>query len=280
MRLSRQYTTESRCISPRVISFTMLAQFAATFGMLFPTRTSRLWVSAFVMVAVMLPVSEMIVLGVFSSLVVDGPAEFRESTTAGYAKVGLLLAAFAATRCIDHAVRLGRVRVFRTGFEESGRKRSPNQESWEWALAFELSGVLASLVQVAMFGGLFFLLDLPTAAVNLSILIVVVSLLSAIYARQLGLQRAYVEMGSGPGTVAISQRVGWRIRDAEIGAMLASAAVIVVLICLLVRILAGDIGSANAIMLFLGLRLLAGQLGALSASTMRFARALARRGDV
>lgn len=86
-------------------------------------------------------------------------------------------------------------------------------------------------------------------------------------------------MGSRPGTVAIAQRVGGRIRDAELGAVLASVAMGLVLVCMLLRTLSGDLDSADAIVLFLGLRLLSTQLGTLSASVMRFARASARRGD-
>jgi hypothetical protein len=61
--------------------------------------------------------------------------------------------------------------------------------------------------------------------------------------------------------------------------MLASLAMVLVLVYMLFRTLDGEIDSADAIVLFLGLRLLSGQLSTLSASVMRFARASARRGD-
>ena len=84
-------------------------------------------------------------------------------------------------------------------------------------------------------------------------------------------------MGSRPGSVAISKRVGSRVQDAELGAAGASAAMLVVLVLMLVRTVTGQVGSAEAIVLFLGLRLLTGQLAALSGAMMRFARASARR---
>jgi hypothetical protein len=171
------------------------------------------------------------------------------------------------------------VRAFRDGFEEAGRTRSPSQESWEWALAFELSGVLVSLVQAVMFSTLFLVIDWPTGVLNILLSIVVVALVSTLYRRQLALQKDYVKVGNRPGTVAVHQRVGERVRDAELGGMLASAAMAIALAYMLLRTLFGDISSANAIVLFLGLRLLSGQLGTLSGSIMRFARASARRGD-
>lgn len=258
----------------------MLAHLLDAFRRLFTTRKSRVAVGLLIVVTAAVPVSEILVLGLFSSLIIDGPETFTQDTRAALFKIGIFFLAFGITRGAHHLVRLGRVRVFRDGFEASGRTRSPSQESWEWALAFELTGVLVSLVQAVTFSALFLFIDWPTGIVNVFVSIIVLALVSAIYRRQVGLQKDYVKMGSRPGTVAISQRVGVRIRDAEVGAMLASVAMVLVLVCMLLRTLSGDIDSADAIVLFLGLRLLSGQLGTLSASVMRFARASARGGDI
>lgn len=257
----------------------MLAHLLAAFGRLFTTRRSQLVVGLLVVVTATLPVAEMLVLKLFSSLIIDGPKTFTEDTHGAILKIGIFFLAFGLTRAAHHLIRLVRVRVFRDGFEVSGRTRSPSQESWEWALAFELSGVLISLVQAVMFAALFLFIDWPTGVLNILVSIVVLALVSAIYRRQLALQKSYVTMGGRPGAVAIPQRVGDRVRDAEFGAMFASAAMVLVLGYMLLRTLLGDITSADAIVLFLGLRLLAGQLGTLSSSIMRFARASARQGD-
>lgn len=257
----------------------MLVHLFASFRRLFTTRRSRVAVGLLIVVTAALPASEMLVLRMFSSLIIDGPETFTHDTTAAVLKIGIFFLAFGITRGAHHLVRLGRVRVFREGFEASGRTRSPSQESWEWALAFELSGVLVSLVQVVMFSALFLYIDWPSGTLSVVVSVIVVALVSAIYRRQLHLQKDYVKMGSRPGTVAISERVGVRIRHAESGAMMASAAMVVVLVYMLLRTLSGDIDSADAIVLFLGLRLLSGQFTTLSAGIMRFARASARRGD-
>jgi hypothetical protein len=257
----------------------MLAHLLAAFSRLFASRKSRVAVGVLILVTAALPVSEMLVLEMFSSLIIDGPETFTQNPNAAIRRIGIFFLAFGITRGAHHLVRLARVRVFRNGFDVSGRTRSPSQESWEWALAFELSGVLVSLVQAVMFSALFLFIDWPTGMLNILVSGVVLALVSAIYRRQLALQKDYIRMGSRPGTVAIPQRVGWRVRDAEFGAMLASVGMVLVLVYMLLRTLFGDITSSTAIVLFLGLRLLSGQLGTLSASIMRFARASARRGD-
>lgn len=257
----------------------MLGHLLAAFRGMFTTRRSRVAVGLLIVVTAGIPAAEMLVLRLFSSLIIEGPETFTRETGQTIVKIGFFFVAFAATRVAHHLVRLGRVRVFREGLEASGRKLSHSQESWEWALAFELSAVLVGLVQAVMFSALFLFIDWPTGLLNVVVCVIVVAILSAIYRRQLHLQKDYIKMGSRPGSVAISERVGGRIRDAEFGAILASVAMVVVLVCMLLRTLSGEISSADAIVLFLALRLLSGQLGTISAGIMRFARASARRGD-
>jgi hypothetical protein len=257
----------------------MFAHLLTAFRRLFTGRKSRLAVSLLIMVTASLPVAELQVLDMFSSLIIEGPDTFVQDPGAKVLAIVAFLFAFGVARGAHHLVRLARVQVFRNAFDVPGRTRNRSQESWEWALAFELSGVLVSLVQAVVFSALFLFIDWPTGLLNVITCVVVLALVSTIFRRQLALQKDYIKMGNRPGGVAIPERVGGRVRDAEFGAMLASTAMVVVLVYMLLRTLLGDISSANAIVLFLGLRLLAGQLGTLSGSIMRLARASARRGD-
>ena len=257
----------------------MLGHLVAAFRGMFTSRHSQVAVALLIAVTAAVPAAEMLVLRLFSSLIIDGPAAFAQDRSAMLLTIGIFFVLFGATRGAHHLVKLGRVRVFRRGFEASARTTGPSQESWEWALAFELSGVLVSLVQAAMFSVLFLLLDWQTGVLNLAVAALVLLVVSRTYRRQLGLQRDYVRMGAHPGTTAIAQRVDWRIRHAELGAILASVAMLPVLAVMLLRTLSGEVSSADAIVLFLALRLLSGQLGTLSSGIMRFARASARRGD-
>ena len=254
----------------------MIGHLLAAFQRLFITRKSRVAVSLLIILTAAVPASEMLVLTLFSSLIIEGPQAFVDDPMGVAFKVGAVIVAFGLSRGTNHLVRLGRVRVYRDSFEEAGRVRTPSQESWEWALAFELSSVLVSLVQVITFGALILLVDWPTGILNGLATVVVLVLLSAIYYRQLDLQKGYVRTGNRAGSIAISRRVGGRLRAAEFGAMLASISMVVVLLYMLIRTIGGDVDSADAIVLFLALRLSSGQLTTLSASMMRFARASAR----
>lgn len=256
----------------------MVRHLLAAFGQLFVDRRSRASVAVLIGVIAAVPAAEMLAATLFSDLITQGPLLYRTDPGAVLARVAAFFGAFALTRAAHHLVRVHRVRVFRKGFEASGRTRTRSQESWDWAAAFELSSVLSSLVQVGTFAVLFLVLDRVTGVVSLATTLAVLWIVSVIFRRQLRLQHDYVRMGNAPGTTAVSQRVDSRIRHAESGAAVATVGMVVVLGTVLLRTLEADISSADAIVLFLGLRLLYGQIGVLSAGVMRFARAAARRG--
>lgn len=255
----------------------MITHLLRTFRQLFITRTDRAAVGGLIVLMAAVPVAEMLVLRLFSSLVIDAPGMLNEDPGEAVVSITVFFLAFAVTRGLHHLARLARVKAFRRGFEVGDRARTPSQESWEWALAFELSSVLTSLVQVATFSVLFVMLDWPTGVLSIAVSLGVLAIVSWLFRRQLELQRGYARMGSRAGTTAIAERVGTRIRDAEVGSLLASIGLVVVLAFVLVRTLRGEMASADAIVLFLATRLLYGQLGQSSAAMMRFARAAARR---
>jgi hypothetical protein len=256
----------------------MLPHLVTAFGNLFSTRRSRVSVTSLVLVTSIVPLSEMAVLHLFSSLIIEGPGSFGADPSSVLAKVGLFFLAFGVTRVTHHFVRFRRLKVFRVAFDDRGRQRSPSEQSWDWAIAFELSGILVSLVHVVTFSALFFVIDRPLGLVNVIVCGAVLGLMSLLYGRQLALQQDYVSAGGGSGTIPVSERVRTRVRDAELGAVLATGGMILVLTVMMFRTLDGVLDSAQAIMLFLGLRLLSGQLATLSAGSMRFARAWARGG--
>ncbi|MGB7981596.1 MAG: hypothetical protein WCF36_12480 [Candidatus Nanopelagicales bacterium] len=256
----------------------MIVDLLRSFRVLFTSKRSRWEVAAVISTMAAIPVAEMLVLRTFSHLIVSGPSQFAEDPSAVLRSGAVFFLGFAATRAVHHLVRFVRVRVFHRRFDESSRKRTPSQEAWEWALAFELSGVLVGLVQIVAFAGLFFYLDVVTGAANVVVSIAVLVFISWIYRRQLRLQREWVKMGSKPGTTSIGARVGSRIRSAEAGAILATGGLAVMLVVMLSRVVSGDLSSADAIIFFIGLRILYGHVSALSGGVMRFARASARRG--
>lgn len=254
----------------------MLGHLLTALTRLFPSRWARVEVLGLVLVMAAVPIIEMLVIRLFSDLVIHGPQQLRQGGDRVTLSVLVFFAALALARALHHVVRIARVNVFRRRFEQLEATRSASRQSWDWALALELSGVLVSIVQTVAFCLLFVAFDLPVALVNVAVVVAVLAVVGRLYARELGRQQGYVTMGSRPGSTPINERVGGRIRIAELGALLGSAGMAVVLVVVLVRTLRGEVSSSDAIVFFLGLRLLYGQLGVYSAGIMRFARAAAR----
>lgn len=253
----------------------MLGHLLHALRRLFRSRGARVEVCLLILVMAAVPVVELLVVRLFSDLAIDGPGRWREDDPLLMWQIGGFLLAMAGARGLHHLVRIVRVSRFRRRFEEL-EARSPSRQSWDWALAIELSGVLVAIVQVVAFSVLFVVLDLWVAGVNAVLVVLIIALQGNLYRRELVRQQSYVAMGSKPGTTPINDRVGGRIRTAELGALLGSAGMGVVLVVVLVRTLNGQVTSSDAIVFFLAVRLLFGQLGTFSAGMMRFARAAAR----
>lgn len=254
----------------------MYRDFYRAFRDLFRAPRSRGEISALLLVMALLPVSELAVTHLFSQLILRGAEQYQQDPSGVVVSGAFFFAAFAASRALHHVVRLNRVRVFRRGFERSDQERPASQEAWSWAAAFELSTALVSLIQIVAFCALFAYLDVTFGLANIVIGAGVLWLVARIYRRQLQRQIAYLAEGNRPGGTGVGERVGTRIRDAELGAIVASLAMAGSLGLVLVRAIQGGLTGPDAIVLFIGLRMLYSQVGNLSASAMRFARAKAR----
>lgn len=253
----------------------MLGHLLHALRRLFQSRGARAEVCLLVLVMAAVPVVELVVVRLFSDLAIDGPGRWRSEDPRLMWQIVGFLVAMAGARGLHHLVRIVRVSRFRRRFEEL-EARSPSRQSWDWALALELSTVLVSLVQTVAFCLLFLLLDPVTGAVNGVVVLVVLTVLARLYRRELARQQSYVASGTRPGSASIDERVGGRIRISEVGAAAGSLGMGLVLVLVLGRTLGGQLSSADAIVFFLACRLLYGQLGAFSAGIMRFSRAAAR----
>lgn len=253
----------------------MLRHLLQALRRLFPSRAGKVEVAVLVVVMAMVPVVEMLVIRLFSDLVIEGPQRLREHDSSLTLTIVLLFAAMAGARALHHLVRVVRVNRFRRRFEEL-EQRSPSRQSWDWALALELSGVLVAIVQAVALTIFFLFLDVWVALANVVVVVVVLAIIGRLYAKELARQQSYVASGTKPGSATIDDRVGGRIRIAELGATMGSVGMALVLLLVVIRALRGEVSSSDAVVFFLGLRLLYGQLGTYSAGIMRFARAAAR----
>ena len=256
----------------------MFRDFWRAFADLFTHRGSRAEVSGLLALLAVLPISELVVTRMFAHLILDGEQRYAEDPNGVVQSAVVFFVAFAVSRALHHVVRLNRVRVFRRGFEKSGEERPAAKEAWSWAAAFELSAALVALIQVFAFCAVFVWIDLRFGLLNVLIGGLVLAIIAWIYRRQLAHQIRYLTEGAptAENGTAVSDRVGRRVRDAEVGAAVASLAMAASLGLVLWRVIEGGVSGADAIVLFLGLRLMYSQVGNLSASAMRFARAKAR----
>jgi hypothetical protein len=247
----------------------------AEFGKLFSNRSSRTQVTGLILVLALVPLLEMLAIRLFSGIITQ-PELFTEDSGRLALQIAGFFAALAATRGAHHAVRIIRPRVFQRAFAQMPRQRTRQQESWEFAQAFEISGVLAGLVQAGSFVAVITVFDVPTGLVSGVVALVVLSLMARRYDEQTALQAEYIRAAHTENAVGVPSQVHTRVRAAEMGSITATVGLALALGFLLHRVLNGGVDTADAIMMFLGLRLMFGQLGNVSSSAMRFARATAR----
>lgn len=255
----------------------MFRQLLATFKSLFTTAGGRAVVIGMILLIALVPVAELLVIRMFSHLITSGQKSFAEDPGHVYRQAVIFFILFALTRALHHWSRFARVLAVRYGFRAAKGNGQAASAAWEWALAFELSIVTVALVQATLLTILFIFLDGIVGVVNAVIVAMVLALISVLYSRNLNKQIGYVKSNT-PTPTEVGDRVRQRLRDAELGAALASFAMAFALAAVLFFTLKGRIPASDAIVMLLGMRLLYGQLSQLSGGAMRFGRASARRG--
>lgn len=263
--------------SPLGTLISMFRHLWRAFKLLFPSHHDKRVIVGLIAAIAIVPVSEMAVAKVFADMVLNGQELFQQDRNTALGKIALFFLAFAVARLMHHAARAYRVGAIRNAFLASPRKRNVSEEAWEWAMAFEMTGVLAIIVHAAMFAAFFIWIDPVVGIVNVAMAGVVVTLVSLLYGKQLEIQRGFVHSKNKATSDSIALRVRTRVLTGERGAVLGSGGLILMLAFLLWRVIVGESETSDAIVLFLGLRLQYGQLGNLSAGVMRFARASASR---
>lgn len=246
------------------------------FQRLFPTPGAKAEAAGLALVMASVPVMEMLVIRMFTHLITTG-AETAQRDTGAILKSGaLFFVLFAFARVVHHVVKVVRISVFRRRFEKSLADRNRAQESWDWAMALELSNQMVGVVQILALAILIAVLDLVTGAVNAVSTVAVMAIIIYLFGRHLALQRDYVAMGNKPGTISVGERIDTRIRTSELGGIVGSLGMVVTLVAVLYRAVGGEVAVGDAVVFLLACRIAYGQVGHLSSSMMRFARASAR----
>jgi hypothetical protein len=251
---------------------TIFTQLFAATKLLVPTKRHRWQLMLLVLIAAMIPVTELLVAKLFTDLVIAG-----NSKPIAEIILQLLLFAvlFVSTRIANYMQKTYRVKFFDKAFGADTREKSSTKESWEWAMGLELVNALSFITQMFVIASMLIVLSPNFGLLNLLLIVLVLQLMGVIFKRQLKKQRGFVEKKRAKKTVTPAERLGSRIQQAEFATLMASFGVVVLLGVLIWFSLEGWVSLSNAIVLFLALRIQNTTFSSVSSSLMRFARAKA-----
>jgi hypothetical protein len=250
----------------------IVRQVIQTFALLFPKgkyRTQAIWLAA---IATIVPLTQLFVIRIFSHMITKQTQEPLDKAIVNFV---LFFGLFGLTHVATYWQKTYRVKVFNDAISSNADRKSKLTESWEWALAFETNNLLHTFAQMLVLAGYFVFVSWQVGVVNLVLVMGTMQFVKMMFHRQVAAQEGFALAQKKNKPFTAADKVGARIRSAEIGILIANAAFIVSLAALLVFSYLGQIIAADCVMLFLGFRMQNNNLGQTSGSLMRFARAKA-----
>ncbi len=237
---------------------------------LFPRGKHSIYLLGLVLIAAIIPVTELLITKLFTDLIIHSSKYSAAQITV---QVILFFSLFALTRAAHFGHKVYRVRVFDKAFKGYDKERSKQKESWEWALAFELSTVLGALTQLLIFATFFTVLNPLFGFVNFVVLLASLQVIGVIFGRQVQQQKKFFWAKQVKKDVEASTRVGSRVKSGETGTLLASIGMVLLMGFLITLSLTGLAAASDVIVLFLGARMQNSTMSQISTALMRFARA-------
>lgn len=257
----------------RVATLPLVRSLRATAAALVPGGRDRLTLAVLVALGALIPVTELFVTKIFTDVVT------RERRGTGLADVAGELVAFfvlfLGTRVAHYAQRVQRVRFFDRVFRSSGRDGTGVRAGWEWAVGLELVNVLSFATQLVVVAGFFVWLAPVYGAFNVLLVAVLLEVVARLFRGQLTTQARYVESRRRRVLVPAYDKLRTRVVSAELGTLISSVGVVVLLGALIVMSVDGLVDVSTTVVLFLGARLQNGIVASLSGAVMRYARAVA-----
>ena len=237
---------------------------------LFTTRKYRFILISLVLIAAFISVSELAVAKLFTGIILN---EGKMSQTQLAILVTVFFLFFAGTRVGHFFQRIYRVNVFDKAFKHAKSNQRNSKGNWRWSLAFELTNVLSSAMQLVVIILIFFYLNWVFALLNILIVLFIIEVFGRIFKSQIESQREFITAKKNKKPVKNSIRIGTRIKSGETGILISGAAMLILLAVLLYLSYTGQISQSNTIVFFFGLRMQNNNLSSISSSLMRFARA-------
>lgn len=248
----------------------IISQMRSTLLQLFPTRKLRFTIISLVLIAAFISVSELAVLKLFTKIIHSEGSYTRNQLIA---LVTFFFIFYGLTRSGQFFQRIYRLRVFDKAFKHSDEELTYAKDNWRWSLAIELSNILSIFAQITVVTSFFIYFNWIFGLIDLFVVLIVLTIFGQFFGKQIDAQRGFVVAKRAKAPVANSIRVGTRIKMGEQGILISGIAMIFLLAALLYFSYNGDISTANAVVLFLGLRMQNTSLSGISMGLMRFARA-------
>jgi heme exporter protein D len=244
-----------------------------TYEQLIPKGRDRGMLLFLVALGAFIPVTELFVTKLFTDVIT------KERNGAGLkliiGEVLIFFFLFLLTRVAHYAQRIYRVQFFDTVFRKTGRQATGGKASWEWALGLELVNVLSFATQLVVIAAFFVWLAPIYGAFNILLIILLTEVVSRLFKAQMVQQKRYHEQRFSKNQVSAYQKLRSRIMSAEVGTLISSVGVVILLGGLIIMSLNGLVSISTTVVLFLGARLQNGTFASLSGAVMRYARAVA-----
>jgi hypothetical protein len=244
-----------------------------TYQLMIPKGKDRGMLLILVALGAFIPVTELFVTKLFTDVIT------KERNGADLKLIGVELfiffTLFLLTRVAHYAQRIYRVQFFDKVFRKSGRKGDGATASWEWALGLELVNVLSFATQLVVIAIFVAWLAPIYGAFNFLLIIILFEVVSRLFKHQIAAQKRYVEQRRQKVNVPAYQKLRSRIMSAEIGTLVASVGMVILLGGLILLSINGLVSISTTVVLFLAARLQNGTVASLSGAIMRYARAVA-----
>ncbi len=236
---------------------------------LFPTRRESHMIAAVIFLAVTISVSEILMANFFTLLIL--PAEPR--ATKDLVILGIIfLILFSALRLISFGKEYYRLNIFEKSLASSGTGDRV-ADSWRWATAMELTSLLTLCGRLFFISVLLFYFSPIFGICNLVVGMGVFQMLSWRLNKQFKLQYEFKEKQRTSNPASNAEKVRTRVISGELGSLISSAGVIILLGVLIFLFADDDVTPAKAFVLFIALRMVGQIYTGLSSGLMRFARA-------
>jgi len=231
---------------------------------LFRTRRDFWVVAGLVLFGALVSAAELLAAQLFSIIIIPGEGPARSTNDTIWLAVAFLVV-FGGLRVLNFGQSL--YRAFQ------GTSASRAGESWRWATAMELTSILSMAARIVVVSAALVLLSPLFAAANALIALVVLQMFGMTLRRQLVTQQGFRDQQLSKEPASSADKVRARIKAGELGALLSSVGVMILMAVLIALTILGEIPAGAALVSFLAVRMIGQMYSGISTGLMRFARA-------